>query len=131
MIVTDASVQANALLYTDDRGRRARATLAKDPEWAVPDHWKGEVFSVIRGLALAGKITEERAGWAVAKLPRITVDQVSLDELLPRMWQLRSAFSAYDAPYVALAEARGLTLVTSDAPLARAATSCCRVELVS
>ena len=35
----------------------------------------------------------------------------------------------YDAAYVALAEARSLTLVTSDARLARTATTYCRVEL--
>jgi predicted nucleic acid-binding protein len=46
------------------------------------------------------------------------------------MWELRHGISGYDAAYVALAESRGLTLVTSDGRLARAATAVCRVECI-
>ncbi|HKS43618.1 MAG TPA: type II toxin-antitoxin system VapC family toxin [Amycolatopsis sp.] len=130
MIVVDASVLANMLLYADERGRRARVVLGRDPEWAAPEHWKAEVFSVIRGLTLGHKIKEEQAFQAVDRLPRLGVDQVSLDDLLARMWRLRRNISGYGAAYVALAEVRGITLVTSDARLARAAMAYCRVELV-
>jgi predicted nucleic acid-binding protein len=129
VIVVDASVLAKMLVYADERGRKARVVLARDPEWAAPEHWKAEVFSVIRGLELANKITEQRALRAVARLPHLGVDHVSLDDLLARMWQFRDRIGAYDAPYVALAAARDLTLVTSDRRLARAATGFCRVEL--
>lgn len=131
MIVVDASVMATMLVYADSRGRKARAVLGRDTEWAAPDHWKAEVFSVIRGLTLCGKITAEQARNTVDRLPELAVDQVSLDGLLARMWQVRANISGYDSAYVALAEARGLTLVTSDARMARAATSFCRVELVN
>lgn len=131
MIVVDASVLANMLLYADGRGRKARVVLGRDTEWAAPEHWKAEVFSVIRGLALSNKVTEAQAVRAVDRLPHLGVDHVSLDHLLPRMWQLRMGISGYDAAYVALAEARNLTLVTADGRLARGATSYCRVELVS
>ena len=130
MIVVDASVLANMLLYKDERGRRAREVLTRDTEWAAPEHWKAELFSVIRGLTLGKKLDESQAARAVDRLPRLGVDHVPLDGLLPRMWQLRSAVSGHDAAYVALAEARRLTLVTSDARLARTATEYCRVELV-
>ncbi|MTD58600.1 type II toxin-antitoxin system VapC family toxin [Amycolatopsis pithecellobii] len=131
MIVVDASVLANMLLYTDERGHKARGVLSRDPAWAAPEHWKAEVFSVIRGLTLGGKIKESFAARAVDRLPQLGVDHVSLDQLLPRMWQLRDSISGYDAAYVALAEERDLTLTTSDSRLARAATAFCRVELVS
>lgn len=131
VIVVDASVVANMLLYVDERGRKARSVLARDVEWAAPEHWKAEVFSVIRGLALGNKINEARAVRAVDRLPHLGIDHVPLDDLLPRMWQLRSAIGGYDAAYVALAEARDLTLVTSDERLARGATTYCRVELVA
>lgn len=131
MIVVDASVLANMLVYADDRGRKARAVLARDTEWSAPEHWKAEVFSVIRGLTLGHKITEAQGLRVVDRLPQLGIDTVSLDDLLPRMWQLRAGISGYDAAYVALAEARGLTLVTSDGRLARTATTFCRVELVS
>ncbi len=130
MIIVDASTMASMLVYTDERGRKARAALARDVEWTAPEHWKAEVFSALRGLALGRKITEEQAVRAINRLPALGVDHVSIDGLLPRMWQLRAAVSGYDAAYVALAEARGLTLVTSDGRLARTATAFCRVELV-
>ncbi|GGL02518.1 type II toxin-antitoxin system VapC family toxin [Mangrovihabitans endophyticus] len=131
MIVVDASAVASMLVYTDDRGRKARAAMGRDPEWTAPEHWKVEVFSVMRGLALGGKLTDEQASRAVARLPRLGVETVQVDELLPRMWQMKANISAYDAAYVALAERRGLTLVTADARLARASTAFCRVELIA
>lgn len=130
MIVVDASALANALLYNDDRGRKARAALARDVEWAAPDHWMTEVFSVVRGLTLGRKISEDTAAHTVERLPRIGIDTVRIADLLPRMWQLRSNVSGYDAAYVALAEARGLPLVTADRRLAQAALDRCRIELV-
>lgn len=131
MIVIDASVIASMLVYTDDRGRKARTVMGRDPEWAAPEHWKVEVFSVMRGLALGGRITAEQASRAVDRIMRLGVDTVPVDDLLPRMWQLKANISAYDAAYVALAERHGLTLVTADARLARASTAYCRVELVA
>jgi predicted nucleic acid-binding protein len=131
VIVVDASVVATMLIYADERGQKARDVMSRDIEWAAPEHWKVEVFSVLRGLVLGGKISEAHGARTVGRLPRLGVDHVPLDSLLPRMWQLRAAISGYDAAYVALAEARGVTLVTSDARLARTATNYCRVELVS
>lgn len=129
MIVVDASVLSNALVYVDDRGHRARAVLGRDPEWTAPEHWKAEVFSVLRGLTLARKITTVVGERGVGRIPRLGIETVSLDRLLPRMWQIRESISGYDAAYVALAEARDLTLVTADARLAKAATPFCRLEL--
>lgn len=130
MIVTDASALASMLVYEDGRGSSARAVLSRDPEWAAPGHWKAELFSVVRGLTIGRKLDAERAGWAVERIPRLGIDQVSLDALLPRMWELRHAISGYDAAYVALAEQRRSALVTADARLARTVTRYCRVELV-
>jgi predicted nucleic acid-binding protein len=129
MIVVDASIIANMLVFADERGHKARAAMGRDIEWAAPEHWKAEVFSVLRGLVLDGKITQGYGERAVARLPGLGVDHVSLDSLLVSMWQMRAAISGYDAAYVALAQARDLTLVTADARLARAAVPYCRVEV--
>ena len=118
------------LVYADERGRKVRMTLGRDTEWAAPEHWKAEVFSAVRGLALSRKIDEGPARRAVGRIPRLAIDHVSLDDLLPRMWELRDRVSGYDAAYVALAEARNLTLVTADGRLARTASAICRVECV-
>jgi predicted nucleic acid-binding protein len=131
MIVIDASVVVNALVYADERGHRARTELEQDGEWAAPEHWMVEVFSVLRGLALGKKISYELAHRTVNRLPHLAVDHVPVDALLPGMWRLRAGISAYDAAYVALAETRDITLVTSDSRLARVATLYCAVKLVA
>lgn len=129
MIVVDASALSSALLYADARGTRARAVLKADPEWAAPEHWKAEVFSVVRGLTLGGKLDEDLAQATLRRLPVLGVETVGLDGLLADMWQMRASISGYDAAYVALARARDLTLVTSDARLARAAATLCRLQV--
>jgi predicted nucleic acid-binding protein len=129
VIVVDASVLANALIYADARGQGARAVLGRDPEWVAPEHWKVEVFSVLRGLALGRKISSQIGERGVGRITHLGIETVPVDELLPRMWHIRDSISGYDAAYVALAEARDLTLVTADAKLAKVATQYCRLEL--
>lgn len=133
MIVLDASVAA--LLFADTsvepRVKAARAAVARDPAWVVPEHWKSEVFSTLRGLWLGRKLSDERAHRAVKSIPRMVVTTVPTDSLLPRMWELRGNLSGYDAAYVAAAEAYDCTLVTADARLSRAGVARCPIDLVS
>jgi predicted nucleic acid-binding protein len=112
-------------------GERASAALESDPRWVVPSHWPAEIFASIRGLAIGRKVGERDAAIAIEDMLRLRVRQIPVRELIPRMWQLRHSFTGYDAAYVALAESRGLTLVTSDGRLARTAVQYCRVELVA
>lgn len=128
MIVVDASAFIELLAYEGSRGERARRVLGGDVGWCAPEHWKAEVFSAVRGLMLGGQLSEVFAARAITRLPRLAVDGVDLDGLLGDMWKLRHQVSGYDAAYVALARQRGLTLVTADARLARAAVRHCRVE---
>jgi predicted nucleic acid-binding protein len=131
MIVVDASVLANMLVYADDRGRRARAVLARDTQWAAPELWMVEVFSVLRGLSLAGKISNVLAERSIERLSQLGIDHVPVTTLLPYMWRWRDEISGYDSAYVALAATRHITLVTADGRLARAATRHCPVELAA
>jgi predicted nucleic acid-binding protein len=50
--------------------------------------------------------------------------------LLPRIWDLRHNFTAYDAAYVALADALDASLLTRDRQLAASARGLARVDLV-
>ena len=50
--------------------------------------------------------------------------------LLPRVWELRHDLTAYDAAYVALAEALEAPLATRDAALAAARRHTATVELL-
>lgn len=129
MIVVDASVLTNA--FTDDGriGAHARTELARDAHWAAPEHLVVEVFSAVRGRWLGRKISEKRAGDALAAMVTSTIDLVAAAPLLERMWELRSNVSGYDAAYVAVAETFGCALVTADARLARVPDLSCEVRL--
>lgn len=133
MIVPDASAVALRFVNAsiDERGREARAVLARDPGWAVPEHWRVEVFSAIRGLWLDSTFDDERAVRAIAVLRDLVVEVIPTHLLLPRMWDLRSSLSAYDAGYVAAAETRGCTLVTADARITRTDAPRCPMRLIS
>ena len=52
------------------------------------------------------------------------------DFLLPRIWDLRNNLTAYDATYVALAEALDAPLLTRDRRLAAAAGHQAQIELI-
>jgi predicted nucleic acid-binding protein len=63
-------------------------------------------------------------------LARFPIRRHLHEPLLERMWALRHTLTAYDAAYVALAEALGATLVTRDARLSAATGHRATVELL-
>lgn len=127
MIVVDASVLADALTDDGDIGDAARAALVKDEHWAAPDHLVIEVVSVIRGRHLGGKLSDQRASDALVALTQLFVDHVDVVPLINRIWELRANVNAYDAAYVAAAEALGCPLLTADTRLAKANGVRCEV----
>ncbi|MFC6085870.1 type II toxin-antitoxin system VapC family toxin [Sphaerisporangium aureirubrum] len=131
MIVIDASVLAEALTGSGRAAEAAREALGGDPRWAGPSLLKTETLSVIRGRLLGKKITQETADDAVTDLMAVVVDTVDENCLLPRIWELRGNLTAYDAAYVAAAEALGCSLVTMDARLSRAIGPRCPIQVVT
>lgn len=131
MIVLDASVTVDALTDDGDLGERARLVLARDSHWVAPEQLRVEATSAIRARWLGGRLTSERADGAVRTLNQVTVDYAGWDELAGRVWELRENLTPYDAAYVALAELRGVVLVTSDPKLADRSLRRCAVEIVS
>jgi predicted nucleic acid-binding protein len=87
------------------------------------------VAHALRRYALAGDIDAERGRAALADLADFPVRRYPHTVLLPRVWELRSNFTAYDAIYVALAEALDASLLTRDQRLAAAAKRHVGVEL--
>ena len=51
-------------------------------------------------------------------------------DLLPRAWKLRENMTAYDAMYVALAEALDAPIVTCDTPLAKTPGHRAQIEVI-
>jgi len=66
----------------------------------------------------------------VADLADFPLRRYPHDLLLPRIWDLRNNLTAYDATYVALAEALDAPLLTRDRRLAAAAGHRAQIELV-
>lgn len=131
MIAIDASVLADALLDDGPVGTAAREALKSDPHWAAPPHLMIEVASVIRGKALGRKVGLARANDAIEALSTLVIDQVGLDNLIRRVWQLRGNLSAYDAAYIATAEMLDCPLMTGDARLAKANGVRCEIRVIA
>jgi predicted nucleic acid-binding protein len=125
VIVLDASAAVLALLNDGD----ARRSLA-DETVAVPHLADSEVAHALRAQVLGGRVTPGDARAALARWARLGLHRFAGVGLLGRIWELRENLTAYDATYVALAEALGCELVTADARLARAPGPVCPVTVV-
>jgi predicted nucleic acid-binding protein len=130
VVVVDASVIAPALTDEDALGDRLRERLERE-RLAAPAFIDLEVVSIWRGYSRAGRLSARRADAAIDDLADLPLERAPHGPLLRRIWDLRDNVSAYDAAYVALAEAMETTLLTGDARLARAPGIDCEVELLT
>lgn len=131
MIVVDASVLANAIADDEIDGRVAREALRVAKDLAAPDLVDVETVSALRKRWLAGTLTEERFAAAVADLEDLDLDRYPALPLMGRVFELRANLTAYDATYVALAEALGCELLTGDGRLAGAPGLGCSITVLS
>jgi predicted nucleic acid-binding protein len=130
MIVVDASALLEALLRTP-AARAVEGWLFDAAQTLHAPHLLDvEVAQVIRRYAANGEIDSERGRTALADLADLPLHRYPHDFLLPRVWELRNNLTAYDAVYVALAEALDAPLLTRDRRLAAAAGHIARIELV-
>ena len=90
-----------------------------------------EVVQGLRRLVRIGQLSSVRARQAFADLTDLDLHRHSHLDLLGRAWKLRENLTAYDATYVALAEALAAPIVTCDSPLAKAPGHHARIELIS
>jgi predicted nucleic acid-binding protein len=129
MIVVDASAVLDSLLRTP--AAKAVEKWLFDPEQTLhaPHLLDVEVAQVIRRYAANGEIDHHRGRAALADLADLPLYRYPHDFLLPRVWDLRDNLTAYDAVYVALAEALDSPLLTRDRRLAAAAGHHARIEL--
>lgn len=119
MVVLDASVVVEILLRTDT-GRNAFQQIATEGHGVHAPHLLDiEVMYALRRLVLKQELSRQDAGTAVALLPQLQIARHAHLLLLPRIWELRDAVTAYDAAYVSLAEILDLPLWTCDAKLSR------------
>lgn len=129
MIVVDTSMLVSSLVDGGPRGKACAARLFGE-QLTAPSLIDYEVLSTLRGLVLGRKLAADGAERALRALSVLPVERVPCESLLPRMWELRTNYSAYDASYVALAEKLNLSLVTGDAKLKRGSGARCVIELI-
>ena len=65
-------------------------------------------------MTSAGQLTPEASARARQRLAVLEVELVPFAPHAQRVWELRATLTAYDAWYVAVAEARGRPLATLD-----------------
>ena len=114
MIVLDASAALDYLLHDEASFEWLEQRLAGGGEAAAPHLLDTEVAHVLRKHVLGGRLHEGRAAEALGDLERLPLDRYPARPLLARIWELRHNLTGYDATYVALAEALGAPLITSE-----------------
>ena len=125
MIVVDASAALSGL-FNDGP---ARDTLSTQ-QLHAPHLIDSEVASGLRRRVAAGQLDDSQGWAALDAWRRLAVARYAVHGLLDRVWELRHHLSAYDAGYVALAEALNCSLLTADARLSRASGLRCPITLV-
>jgi predicted nucleic acid-binding protein len=131
LIVLDASAAVELVLRTPLAERIAALVLDASEQLHAPHLIDIEVAQVLRRLAQAAELTPARAALALADFCDLAIERHAHGVLLRRVWSLRTVMSAYDASYVALAEALAAPLVTCDGRLARAPGHTAEIELIA
>jgi predicted nucleic acid-binding protein len=128
--VLDASALVELLLGTA-AGRQVAIRIA-DPTLSlhVPHLADVEVTQALRRYVREGALGADEAAVALEDLRSLDLERHGHEPLFDRVWALRDNLTAYDAVYVALAEALECPLLTCDRRLARSPGLSRRVELV-
>lgn len=130
MIVVDASTLIEVLLRTPASRVIEERLFNAGESLHAPHLIDVEVAQVVRRYAAIGEIDDTRGLAALADLRDMPLRRYPHDLLLPRIWALRHTLTAYDAAYVALAEALEAALLTRDRRLAGASGHRAQVEMI-
>jgi predicted nucleic acid-binding protein len=130
VIVVDASALLEFLLQTS-LGSKVEARLFRDQdEFHVPHLADVEVTQGLRRLVRTGEVSPDRATDAIVDLADLDLHRHPHIDLVMRAWKLRENVTAYDAMYIALAEALDAPIVTCDAPLAKSPGHRAPIEVI-
>ena len=114
--VVDASAVVDALTLPD--GAEAIHNRISGESLHAPHILDVEVVSGLRGLVLGGDLSDSGAMDALTDYEDLDIERwPATDDFRRRAFELRHNFSAFDAAYVALAEALQCPVITRDHPL--------------
>jgi predicted nucleic acid-binding protein len=130
VIVVDASAVLELLLKTPAADEVARRVFEPGQEIHAPHLLDIEAAQVLRRIARSGNVAVARCRAALDVLSGLRILRHPHYPLLPRIWRLRHNLTAYDAAYIALAEALDAPLLTRDRRIAAAPGHRARVDLI-
>lgn len=130
LIVVDASCIVQLLTSADEVAMAVKSFLRGKALYA-PTLVDYEVTSALRGMSRKRPEVDQSAGAYLQYLAAMPIRRESAQPLIARIWGLRHNYTAYDASYVALAEALDATLVTCDEKFERAGAARCMIETIS
>ena len=125
--MVDASAFVDYLLHADAARDIGELVLDPDNDVHVPALCDIEVAAALRKGLLTKRLTANRVTEVTEAYFDLPVTRHGHELLVSRILALRHNFTAYDATYVALAEALDGELLTADAALARAASKHVRI----
>jgi len=130
VIVVDASAILEVLLASPHATRIGNVLFARGQTLHAPHLIDLEVAQVLRRFVLSGELAADRGEEALEDMLDLPLTRYPHAEFLTRIWELRRNLTAYDAAYLALAEALDASLVTRDARLGSAPGHSARVDVV-
>jgi predicted nucleic acid-binding protein len=119
VLVADASSIVDFLIRRKRVGDWVAELLKESGIAHCPHLVDVEVASSLRRLTSHGDLDVTVAERALSDFIELRIQRYPMTLLLGRLWSLRESLSAYDAAYVALAEALNFPLLTTDQHLAR------------
>jgi predicted nucleic acid-binding protein len=130
VIVLDASAAIEWLFQSPAGIKIDGRIFSKTATLHVPHLLDVEVAQVLRRYVRDKTISAQRGEEALEDLSDMPLRRYPHDFLIPRVWELRATLTAYDAVYVALAEALDAPLLTCDGKIASASGHSANVEVV-
>ena len=125
-LVLDSSAIVALLVDAGPAGDWVASTVRKG--WlAAPELAMFETANVLRRQQLAGRLERVEATLAHQDLVSLPLQLWPYLPLADRAWELRESVTAYDAPYIALAELLGAAMITLDHKLQRASGPTCTI----
>ena len=119
MIVLDASAVVELLSNGVLADSLRRDLMESGDSFIVPHLLDVEAVSALRNMVAGRRFDPHRSAEFLTGLAALPAERYSHIPLLDRMWELRHNFTAYDAAYIALAEATDSVLYTCDEKLCK------------